>query len=110
MRRRLSLPVLLGVLLASGACGAAGHDARTMEPASLPSVPVTDSGSPATFTLSSPAIANGQLLREYRCEPKVNGVEPSIPLVWSRVPEGAGSLAVVMDHYPFPGDTTRVSS
>jgi phosphatidylethanolamine-binding protein (PEBP) family uncharacterized protein len=110
MRRRLSLPVLLTVVLASGACGAAGHDALTMEPASLPSVPVTDSGSQVPFTLSSPAIANGRLLREYRCEQKVNGVEASIPLAWSNVPEGTGSLAVVMHHYPFSGDTSRVSS
>ncbi len=66
--------------------------------------------SPSTFVLASEAVSGGRLLTEYRCEPKVDGVEASIPLSWSGVPEGTGSLAVVMHHHPFPGDATRVSS
>ncbi len=59
----------------------------------------TSSGS-STFTLTSSAIENGELLSEYKCEPKVNNAEDSIPLAWSNVPVGTGSLAVTMHHYP----------
>jgi phosphatidylethanolamine-binding protein (PEBP) family uncharacterized protein len=62
------------------------------------------------FTLSSPAVRDGQLLPDYRCERKLNGVEDSIPLSWSNVPDGAGSLAVVMHHHPDPADTSKVNA
>ena len=52
------------------------------------------------FTLSSAAIADGVLLDEFKCESKTDGIENSIPLSWSNVPEGTGSLAVIMHHYP----------
>lgn len=52
------------------------------------------------FKLFSKAIANGKLLEEYKCERKVNDVENSIPLSWTKVPEGTKSLAIVMYHYP----------
>jgi phosphatidylethanolamine-binding protein (PEBP) family uncharacterized protein/Spy/CpxP family protein refolding chaperone len=64
----------------------------------------------STFTLTSEAVADGRLLPAFRCEPKVGGVEASIPLAWSNVPAGTRSLAVVMRHYPVPSDTTQVSS
>ncbi len=62
------------------------------------------------FTLTSIAVSNGELLEAYKCEEKVNGVEKSIPLSWTNVPDSAGSLAVIMHHYPFPSDTTTVNS
>jgi len=110
MPRRPILQPLLVVLLATGGCSAGGRQADETRSAPLPSVGASVSGSPATFMLSSTAVRNGQLLPEYRCEPKVNGVEASIPLTWTGIPERTGSLAVVMHHYPFPGDTSRVSS
>jgi hypothetical protein len=97
------------VLFATG-CSAGGRAVDATRSSPLPSGQASVSGSPAPFTLSSAAVGDGQLLAEYRCEPKVNGVEASIPLEWSGIPEGTGSLAVVMHHYPFPGDTSRVSS
>jgi phosphatidylethanolamine-binding protein (PEBP) family uncharacterized protein len=64
----------------------------------------------SSLTLTSEAVAGGLLLPAFRCEPKVDGVEASIPLAWSNVPAGTGSLAVVMHHYLFPDDKTKVSS
>jgi hypothetical protein len=108
-RRPILLPLLL-VLLATGGCSAGGRDAAATRSAPLPSVGASVSGAQATFTLWSTAVSNGQLLPEYRCEPREKGVEASIPLAWSGIPEGTGSLVVVMHHYPFPGDTSRVGS
>ncbi len=65
----------------------------------------------ASFTLTSEAIVNGQLLDAYKCEDKgADGTENSIPLAWSNVPAEAASLAVIMHHYPFASDTTNVNS
>ena len=62
------------------------------------------------FKLYSEAVVHGELLDEYKCEKKVNGVENSIPLSWSNVPEGTKSLAIVMYHYPKKDDKTEVNS
>ncbi len=62
------------------------------------------------FTLSSIAISGGEILDSYKCETKVNGVEASIPLSWSNVPDSTGSLAVIMHSYPNPSDTSSVNS
>lgn len=65
----------------------------------------------STFSLSSVAIENGILLDAFRCESKdSNGVEASIPLSWTNIPDGTGSLAVIMHHYPHQTDTTTVNS
>ncbi len=56
------------------------------------------------FILTSEAVVDGELLDDYKCEEKVAGKENSIPLSWSNVPEGTGSLAVIMHHYPNPDD------
>ena len=60
-----------------------------------------------TFTLTSPAIVDGQLLSDYQCEEKVNNTEKSIPLAWSNVPANTASLAITMVHYPNPDDLTK---
>jgi phosphatidylethanolamine-binding protein (PEBP) family uncharacterized protein len=62
------------------------------------------------FKLNSKAVANGELLDAYKCEEKINDIENSIPLSWSNVPEGTGSLAIVMYHYPKRDDKTEVNS
>lgn len=62
------------------------------------------------FTLTSEAVVNGELLEAFKCEERVNGIEKSIPLAWSGVPEGTVSLAVSMIHYPFPDDTSVLNS
>lgn len=62
------------------------------------------------FTLSSSAVADGELLDEYQCEEKTDGMEESIPLSWSDVPEDTTSLAIAMTHYPDPEDLTNISS
>ena len=59
-----------------------------------------------TFSLSSAAIANGELLEAYKCEAKVDNIEASIPLSWSNVPEATTSLIITMHHYPNPADET----
>jgi phosphatidylethanolamine-binding protein (PEBP) family uncharacterized protein len=63
----------------------------------------------AEFTLTSAAVKSGVLLDAFKCEAKVNGAENSIPLTWSNVPEGTGSLAVVMHHFPNPDDHTKAN-
>lgn len=67
----------------------------------------TDTGE---FTLSSIAIEDGELLEEYKCETKVDGKEDSIPLAWSNVPADAGSLAIIMHHFPNPSDTSSANA
>jgi len=64
----------------------------------------------STFTLSSSAIENGDLLDAYKCEVKINEIENSIPLSWTHVPDEANSLAIVMHHYPNSNDLTQVNS
>ena len=60
----------------------------------------------SNFTLSSLAInTNGELLDDYRCERKVNGIEKSIPIAWSNVPEGTGSIAISIHGFPNPNET-----
>lgn len=66
-------------------------------------------GGSSTFTLSSRAVVDGELLAEFQCEQKIDGVEDSIPLQWSGVPDGTESLAVTMHHYPNANDETSVN-
>lgn len=61
------------------------------------------------FKITSAAVVDGELLDEYKCETKVNDIEPSIPLAWSNVPDGTGSLAICMIHYPNESDTTSAN-
>lgn len=76
----------------------------------LPFILKGDSSTTTDFTLTSSAVSNGELLDAYKCEEKVDGVEASIPLAWSNVPDSTGSLAIIMHHYPNSGDTTSVNS
>ena len=71
-----------------------------------PTVLSTDS----LFTLSSSAVENGLLLDAYKCEPKVNGVENSIPLSWTNAPATANAFAITMVHYPNPADSIHLNS
>ena len=63
-----------------------------------------------SFTLTSSAVENGFLLDAYKCEPKVNGVENSIPLAWSNAPASSNSFAITMVHYPNPNDSIHLNS
>ncbi len=66
--------------------------------------------SSSDFTLTSDAVSGGLLLDDYKCETKVNDIESSIPLSWSNVPSTAGSLAIIMHHYPNSDDTSTANS
>lgn len=58
------------------------------------------------FTLSSTAIdSEGKLLDDYKCEDKVNGIEKSIPIAWSNVPDGTASLAISIHGFPNQNET-----
>jgi len=63
-----------------------------------------------SFTLTSDAVSNGLLLDDFKCEPKVNGIENSIPLSWSNAPANANSFAITMVHYPNPNDSIHLNS
>lgn len=55
----------------------------------------------SNFTLSSSAIdSEGTILDDYKCEQKVNGVEKSIPIAWSNIPDGTGSIAISIHAFP----------
>lgn len=69
----------------------------------------TDYGTPG-FTVTSPAVDSGELLKDFQCEEKNNYIEKSIPLAWDNIPEGTNSLAVVMYHYPHPEDKSHANS
>ena len=66
--------------------------------------------SPAAFVLSSAAVVNGLLLDAYKCEPKVNGIEKSLPLAWANAPAGTNAFALTMVHYPDPANPANYSS
>ena len=58
------------------------------------------------FTLSSIAIDDdGELLDDYKCEEKVQGVEKSIPIAWSNIPQGTNSLAISIHGFPNANET-----
>ena len=60
------------------------------------------------FSISSEAIdENGELLSAFKCETATNGIQNSIPISWQNVPEGTGSLAIIMQHFPNPNDLTQ---
>lgn len=64
----------------------------------------------STFTLSSVAIdSNGSLLEAYKCEEKVEGIEKSIPIHWSNVPEGTNSLAISIHGFPKGTETSYLT-
>jgi phosphatidylethanolamine-binding protein (PEBP) family uncharacterized protein len=62
------------------------------------------------FSLTSIAVTDGLLLDAYKCEPKVNGIENSIPLSWSNASANANSFAITMVHYPNPNDSIHLNS
>ena len=64
----------------------------------------TTGNSSGTMVLTSPAVEDGELLDDFKCERKdEDGVENSIPLAWSGVPSDAASLAIIMHHFPKSG-------
>ncbi len=69
-----------------------------------------DTSDSSDFALTSIAVSNAELLEEYKCEDKSDGVENSIPLSWSNVPSAAQSLAIIMHHYPNADNTSQVNS
>ena len=58
------------------------------------------------FTLTSSAInSEGEILDAFKCEEKVNGIEKSIPIAWSNIPEGTGSIAISIHGFPNANET-----
>ena len=58
------------------------------------------------FTLTSVAInSEGEILDAFKCEEKVNGIEKSIPIAWSNIPEGTGSIAISIHGFPNANET-----
>lgn len=72
--------------------------------------PVAQPTASPAFTLSSAAVVNGLLLDAYKCEPKVNGIEKSLPLVWTNAPVAANAFAITMVHYPDPANLANYNS
>ncbi|MEP0535419.1 hypothetical protein [Reichenbachiella sp.] len=69
-----------------------------------------NTGTNGEIVVTSDAVASGELLDDYKCESKDNDIEASIPISWSGVPETAGSLAIMMYHFPNADDQTNANS
>ena len=100
-----AIAVIAAAAALAGAAGCGQAVVQTAVPSSTPMVAATD----MPMTLTSPAVVDGRLLAAFRCEPKVNGTEASIPLAWSGVPAGTASLAIAMHHHPDPALEDRVN-
>ena len=94
------LPVVVALL--ASACK---KDTTDAQPTATTATTTT-----GTFTLSSTAVVNGLLLDAYKCEPKVNGIEKSLPLAWANAPAAATAFAVTMIHYPDPTNLANYNS
>ena len=96
-----------GMVVAAGALpsnsGTSGTDTTSVDTSAVDTTLVTPG---QDFVLTSAAIESGELLSAFKCEMKsmVDGTEDSIPLAWSGVPDGTGSLAIIMHHFPNPND------
>jgi hypothetical protein len=99
-----------------GAVGGAGSSEGGDPPEGGPDMPpddqtqtgdgTTDVADTPGFILTSAAIADGMLMEDFKCERKADdGTKSSIPLAWSGVPEGTGSLAITMHHFTNPNDS-----
>ena len=91
---------LLGLLLAA-AC---------KKDETVPTATTTTPVASTEFSLTSPAVVNGLLLDAYKCEPKVNGIEKSLPLAWTSAPAGTNAFAMTMVHYPNPANPAVFNS
>lgn len=97
IRTSLNSVLLLITLVTLGACSA--DDVGEGQSTTIANLEVT-----------SAAVSSGELLEAFKCEEKVDGAEASIPVAWSVVPETAGSVAVIMHHYPNADDESEVNS
>ena len=98
----------MAALLAAGLLGGCAAPAPAVGPPS-PAASASPEATAESMSIWSPAVADGRLLTAFRCEPRVDGIEASIPLAWSGVPAGTASLAIGMSHHLDPSDPTRVS-
>ncbi len=67
----------------------------------------SDTETDSDMTISSVAVADGELLEDYQCdftEIENGKIEHSIPLTWENVPDSAGSLSIVMYHRSITAD------
>jgi phosphatidylethanolamine-binding protein (PEBP) family uncharacterized protein len=105
MNRYLSI-IFLGLCLCLSGCAESTSSTSTTT-----TTTTTDDTSVTTnFTITSLAVSNSELLEEYQCEARnESGVEASIPLAWSHVPDGTASLVITMTHYPHPEDLTEIN-
>jgi phosphatidylethanolamine-binding protein (PEBP) family uncharacterized protein len=79
-------------------------DTSVTPDSSLTGYSVTSDNS--NFTLTSSAInSEGEILDAFKCEEKINGVEKSIPIAWSNIPDGTGSIAISIHGSPNPNET-----
>ncbi len=95
--KSISLFILIAIAVTAGSCKKKGCTDSTASNYSQ-EAKKDDKSCEYNFFIESEAIAEGQLLDDYRCEEKVNGIEASIPLEWHNIPEGTGSLAIIMEH------------
>ena len=99
---KTGLQALLFLFL--GAASSCTKDETAATPATVPIATA------AAFTLTSAAVVNGLLLDAYKCEPKVNGIEKSLPLAWANAPAAANAFAITMVHYPNPANMAVFNS
>ena len=100
------LTILFTLAIITSACAAPRPPRQAAAPEPQQSYTQTTSETtsetttPKTFVLSSPAVTDGRLPTEYTCD----GASATLPLLWSGVPAGTKSLALIMHHVAGPDD------
>ena len=101
MKQKILALLLIPVLILG--CGfAPGNPPPTPANAVVANTEIVPVSSDGIFTLASPEVTEGGALpKEFTCD----GSSATLPLLWSDVPEGTRSFAVVMHHIPGPDDS-----
>ncbi|MBK9781349.1 MAG: YbhB/YbcL family Raf kinase inhibitor-like protein [Anaerolineales bacterium] len=101
MKQKILALLLIPVLILG--CGfAPGNPPPTPANAVVANTEIVPVSSDGIFTLASPEVTEGGALpKEFTCD----GASATLPLLWSDVPEGTKSFAVVMHHIPGPDDS-----
>lgn len=104
--RRVTIAALAALLAGGFLAGCASPSATVVVPSPAAASPAASANG---MSIWSPAVVDGRLLPAFRCEPKADGIEASIPLAWSGTPAGTASLAIGMSHHPDPSDPSAVN-
>ena len=100
-RAAVGVPAVLAALLLAACSGSTGSGPAAST-AAAPATPTAPPSGAAAITVRSPAFAAGAMIPvRFSCR----GSNRPIPLTWTGVPVGAGSVALIMDDPDAPSGT-----